>query len=610
LKSTLDETDAVDDTSEIEKNAIVSNYVNAWKFVYSIYHGKCLSWALSHFYGGADDSNPQTCYVANSPLCMVCKVSDALCEESIDIKEHLVTLLSTLQQLQNVGLNGITKTLLVGVLMKVSTQYITSCLENVDADSVPWGCGTVIEGVNMSSNAWYKLIYVGVHLDLLKMSFIFHPFENHYEVHRRYLIAPAGEEFLLNPTTMMSVDPCSTTVDTVMIHGGDISIEHKKTTQSRGSQMKPKIMKLIKDKEWIDGDCETLKYLGFGDNNGTAVCLHFPDSMGLPCATTDKHHLLQCLQFSRTQATVKEVDMDLNGTNETFVLNRSYCSGVKMCAHEGCTYTVSTKQKINRCSEHDSMGLRATGPCTCHVAYIYPKNIEQDGRRWFIALNSGSSGGIHNHPPPSEWKVLPKVLSDISNAISRNTSISPKELQKGCGMDYRPMETSLPTANLGRMRAIVKRVRKDVEKIDCEKVNPFSLIASFSAMKSRIDRQCTLLENKLNEIDTLIGTYQLDTDDAYAFSRDKRYAFFQSPFHWSIADALFADIDYTGNHHFPYLFNIVCFNNNTKCYMACGRSLMNHQDGASIGKALKVLSSNVKRLYPRYDLKATHKEIP
>jgi len=88
--------------------------------------------------------------------------------------------------------------------------------------------------------------------------------------------------------------------------------------------------------------------------------------------------------------------------------------------------------------------------------------------------------------------------------------------------------------------------------------------------------------------------------------------FFQSPFqtyHWSKADALFADIDYAGNHHFPYLFNVVYFNNNTKCYMACGRSLMDHQDGASIGKALKFLSSNVKRLYPRYDLKATHKEI-
>ena len=43
--------------------------------------------------------------------------------------------------------------------------------------------------------------------------------------------------------------------------------------------------------------------------------------------------------------------------------------------------------------------------------------------------------------------------------------------------------------------------------------------------------------------------------------------------------------------------------------MACSKSLINHQDGSSIGKAFKVLSCNVKQLYPRYELKIAHKEI-
>ena len=85
-------------------------------------------------------------------------------------------------------------------------------------------------------------------------------------------------------------------------------------------------------------------------------------------------------------------------------------------------------------------------------------------------------------------------------------------------MDYRPIETS----NLDRMCAIVKKARKEAEKVDSDRVNPFSIIASFPAMKSQIDRQCMLLENKSREIDMLIGTYQLDGDDAYTFSRDKR----------------------------------------------------------------------------------------
>ena len=434
LKSSLDSaTD--DETHQIAKAEIISNYTNAWKFIYSVYHGKCLTWALSHFYGGADDTDPPTCFVSNSPLCMVCKLSDILCEESLDIKDHLCTLLSTLQQLQNAGLNGITKTLLVGVLMKVSSQYIIKCLECIDADSIPWGCGTVVKGVNMSSNAWCKLIYVCVHLGLFNLSFVFRPFENHYEVHRRYLIAPPGEEFLVNPTTVMSMDPCSSTVDIIMIHSEDASLQRKKTSQSRGSQIKPKIVKLIEDKMWLEGNSELLKYLGFG-NEDNAICMYFPDSMKLPYATPDIHHLLKCLQFSRSQATIKEIEVILDGKKEVLVTNRSYCSGIKVCAHEGCTYTVSTQQKINQCKEHPSMGLRVTGPCSCHIAYIYPKDIDNDGRRWFVALNTGSGSSIHNHPAPSEWRVPPKVLCDISNAVSRNTSISPKELQKGVGMDY------------------------------------------------------------------------------------------------------------------------------------------------------------------------------
>ena len=44
------------------------------------------------------------------------------------------------------------------------------------------------------------------------------------------------------------------------------------------------------------------------------------------------------------------------------------------------------------------------------------------------------------------------------------------------------------TTNIDRMRAIVKKARKDVEKIDNDKVR---FIASFPAIKERIDKQCT-----------------------------------------------------------------------------------------------------------------------
>ena len=310
LKSALDSTNS-DEAHDQAKDEIISNYMYACKFIYSAYHGKCLSWALSQFYGGADDTDPPTCFVSNSPLCMVCKVSEVLCEESLDVKEHLNILLNTLQQLQNAGLNGITKTLLVGVLMKVCSQYVTKCLEFIDEESIPWGCGTVIKGVNMSNNAWCKLIYVGVHLGLLDLSFIFCPFENWYEVHRRYSISSAGEEFLLNPTSVMSLDPCSTAIDTILINSKDVALPSKKSIQNRGSQIKPRLVKIIESKMWQEGGNELLKYLGFGNEENDSICLYFADCMKLPYATSDPHYLLQCLQLSRTQASVKELEVIL-----------------------------------------------------------------------------------------------------------------------------------------------------------------------------------------------------------------------------------------------------------------------------------------------------------
>lgn len=180
-------------------------------------------------------------------------------------------------------------------------------------------------------------------------------------------------------------------------------------------------------------------------------------------------------------------------------------------------------------------------------------------------------------------------------------TLTPKDVQKGIGMDYRPMEASLPTANLDRMRVVVKKARREVEKID-EKVNPFKVIASFPGIRHKIDlQQGNIQDSTLTEVNKLIDTYQLDADDAYNFTRDQRLAFFQAPFqafHWSCAEALFVDVDYTENHYFQYLLNIVCFNNITKRYIACGCALMNHQDGYSIGKTLSILSNHIKKFYP------------
>ena len=76
------------------------------------------------------------------------------------------------------------------------------------------------------------------------------------------------------------------------------------------------------------------------------------------------------------------------------------------------------------------MGLIPSGPCNCHLVYLYPLNEKKDGRRWFMALNAEKKGNLHNHPAPAEWKIPPNILEDITNAAVRNIHIGQKTFKK------------------------------------------------------------------------------------------------------------------------------------------------------------------------------------
>ena len=90
--------------------------------------------------------------------------------------------------------------------------------------------------------------------------------------------------------------------------------------------------KLIQQK-WQQGNGDMLKFIGFDDHHITEeVCLYLPNMRTLSSAISDPHHLLQCLQLCQsTQATTKELEANLDNTKETFMTNRSYCAGVKVC---------------------------------------------------------------------------------------------------------------------------------------------------------------------------------------------------------------------------------------------------------------------------------------
>ena len=157
LKSALDCRDQPSSDLEETKHEMITNYVKAWWFIYSLYHGKCLVWALSHFCAGADDQDPPTCFVANNPLCTVYEESEAIINYAkrafIFSSSYMVVLLKTLQSLADYGLRDITKTLITAILMQTNEQYVRKFkeLEGIfdddDDDDLRWDCGRMVGDV-------------------------------------------------------------------------------------------------------------------------------------------------------------------------------------------------------------------------------------------------------------------------------------------------------------------------------------------------------------------------------------------------------------------------------------------------------------------------------
>ena len=82
------------------------------------------------------------------------------------------------------------------------------------------------------------------------------------------------------------------------------------------------------------------------------------------------------------------------------------------------------------------------------------------------------------------------------------------------------MEASLAVANIDRVRAVVRKARKEIDKVDNNRINPFKVVASFPSIKDRIDGTITLSNGEA--VSKLVGKYQLEGDDAYNFGGERQ----------------------------------------------------------------------------------------
>jgi hypothetical protein len=231
------------------------------------------------------------------------------------------------------------------------------------------------------------------------------------------------------------------------------------------------------------------------------------------------------------------------------------------------------------------------------MLYIWP--VEDDGQRWVGVI----SGVSHNHQKPAAHVLSSSLKEKIHAAVKKDATLTTKEIQKGLGIGILPAEVSPAACNPERIRK-ERKIALIQSNAHASELKPLLQILEFKNIKKRVEGDQDELDGELTQdVNNLMGNYQMEGKE-YIFTSNRKFAFFMAPYQAKLlgeAEYLFLDVTYTSNADFPYLLNLVTFNNATLVYNAVGRVLMDRVDGAAYATAIKEIFESVGILYPRFD---------
>ena len=216
----------------------------------------------------------------------------------------------------------------------------------------------------------------------------------------------------------------------------------RKSANQRKHQL-PKIRDLLLDSgRWSEiNDKQSYECPSITEaENYIGYCLDIKSREGLG-SSQRPHFMCDDCQLTKKGCSTQKLCFKV-GTQITEVWVRgAFCEGVKVCSYEGCQYTVSNRQRLNKCKDHSSSHtLKQTGSCTAQINYVW---AVVDGGRWMGCL----PGTAHNHTKPAPHSISQSVKEDIQAAIRTDCTLATKQLQKGHGIGFLPAEKSVAASN-------------------------------------------------------------------------------------------------------------------------------------------------------------------
>ena len=506
-------------TSE-EVESIKKSYEDSWRWIYGVYNRVCLRETLLKSYD-------ETTIILDPTEGECCSSCDIVEEKDFNAKDTAILMMKAIKELESIlpSGGGINEDNLVSWLLGAKRDWISKPeIQSAIDNSSTFGRAEIYENKKLERSWWSRHLRQLISLKFVTINFKIIRSKLFSTTARKYKVSKDGEMFLNNPADLLVLNPSFDPFESrKKASSGN---KQGATREGRALHHLPKIRNAMRSTD----NCyemtrkEDYEYPGFSQSSkDIAYCTNIKDMKGFG-SHQRPHFMWADNQLSKRHTTTKRCQINIEGNNTDITLRRAPCEGIKVCSFPDCTYAVSNRQRKNKCKSHSKTHkLKTTGPCPAQLIYAWPTN--DDGRRWMGIVPGPDLK--HNHSKPAPHRISQEVKCKIGNALKNDTSLTTKDLQKGCGIGIIPGEVSPAAANPERVRRERSHILATTATSKSSKeLMPLLKILDFEKIREKVENEQDASESELSEqVNEMMGKYQMEGLE-YLFKPGRKHAFF------------------------------------------------------------------------------------